>query len=109
MVNEHDMDGDGSYVYDATPTDRDSYIMQAIGVDSIIYSAQLNIAARKGDAGLRQIAPSVRQSGTDYDGSTVTLSTDWLFYSEMLEQDPTGSDWTPTSLNGDEYGMVTVA
>ncbi len=108
MVNEKDMDGDGSYVYDAAPTDRDSYIMQAIGVNSIIYAAQLNLGARKGDAGLRQIAPSVRQSGTDHDGTTVTLSTDWLFYSEMLEQDPTGSDWTPTTLNGDEFGMETI-
>ncbi len=109
MVNEKDMDGDGSYVFDSTATHRDSYTMQAIGVNSTIYAAQLNLGARKGDAGLRQIAPFVRQSSTNYGGATATLSTDWLFYSQMMPQDPTGTNWTPTTLNGDEYGMVTVA
>ncbi len=107
QVNEAQIDGDGSYVYDTTPGDKDSYTLQPI-FSSTIFAAQLNLGARKGDGGLRQIAPMVRQSATDYVGPTETLSAVYRFYSWPLDQDPTGSDWTPTTLNADEFGMETI-
>ncbi len=107
QVNESLIDGDGSYVYDTTPGDKDSYTLQPI-FSSTIFAAQLNLGARKGDGGLRQIAPMVRQSATDYVGPTETLSAVYRFYSWPLDQDPTGSDWTPTTLNADEFGMETI-
>ena len=107
-VNEHPIDGDASYVYDSTTGHKDSYDMQPLpGVT--VYGVQLNLGARKGDAGLRQIAPLIRQSATDYVGATSTLSLAYLFYSWILDQDPTGSDWTATTVNGDEFGQEVIA
>ncbi len=107
MVNEHLIDGDGSFVYDSTPGDKDSYILETF-IGSI-YGAQLNIGARKGDASLRQIAPLVRQSGTDHAGTTSTLSSDYVFYSWLLDNDPTGTPWTAAQINADEFGQELIA
>ncbi len=107
QVNEHLIDGDGSFVYDANPGDKDSYILETfIGP---IYGVQLNIGARKGDASLRQIAPLVRQAGTDHVGTTSTLSADYVFYSWRLDKDPTGSDWLAATINADEFGQELIA
>ncbi len=103
MVNEHLIDGDGSFVYDANPGDKDSYILETfIGT---IYGAQLNIGARKGDAPLRQIKPLIKQSGTDYLGALATLSSDYVFYSWQLDKDPSGADWLAATINADEFGQ----
>ncbi len=103
MVNEHLIDGDGSYVYDASPGDKDSYIIETfIG---LIYAAQLNIGARKGDASLRQIAPLIRQASTDYEGDTETLTSDYVIYTWTLSKDPTGADWLAATINADEFGQ----
>ncbi len=102
-VNEHLIDGDASYVKDATPGDKDSYLMDTfLGV---IYSAQLNLGARKGEAALRQLAPLIRQAGTDHVGTTSTLSLDYLFYSWILDNDPLGNPWLAATINADEFGQ----
>ncbi len=103
MVNEHLIDGDGTFVYDASPGDIDSYKMDTF-IGSI-YGAQLNIGARKGDASVRQIAPLIRQSGTDYLGTTSTLSADYVFYSWLLDTDPAGGSWLAATINADEFGQ----
>ncbi len=102
-VNEHPIDGDASYVKDANPGDKDSYIMDTfLGT---IYAAQFNVGARKGEAALRQLKPLIKQSGTDYLGSLATLSTDYLFYSWILDNDPSGSPWLAATINADEFGQ----
>jgi hypothetical protein len=106
-VNEHHIDGDGSFVYDSTAGHIDSYGMDDLpGVT--VYGVQLNLGARKGDAGLREVAPLIRQSGTDYVGTTFTLSSDYDFYSWILDQDPTSADWTVATVNADECGVKTI-
>ncbi len=107
MVDEALIDGDGSYVYDATPGDKDSYILETF-IGSI-YGAQLNVGARKGDASVRQIAPLVRQAGTDHAGTTYTLSSDYVFYSWLLDNDPTGSPWLAATINADEFGQSLIS
>ncbi len=107
MVNETLIDGDGSFNYDATPGDKDSYILETfIGT---IYGAQLNIGARKGDASVRQIAPLILQSGTDYLDATRTLSADYVFYSWILDKDPSGADWLAATINADEFGQSLIS
>lgn len=107
MVDEHQIDGDVSYVSDSVVGDKDSYWLNPI-TSPTVYAAQLNLGARKGDAPLRQVAPLIRQGGTDYSGSTVTLSSDYLFYSWYLEQDPAGGDWTDATINTDEFGIEVI-
>jgi hypothetical protein len=107
MVDEHLIDGDGSFVYDATPGDKDTYKLDTF-IGSI-YGAQLNIGARKGDASVRQIAPLIRQAGTDHVGVTHTLSSDYVFYSWLLDNDPTGSPWLAATIIADEFGQELIA
>lgn len=107
MVDEHQIDGDGSYVYDTNVGDKDSYYLDFLSA-STIYAAQLNVGARKGDGALRQIQPLIRQSATDYNGTTATLSTNYVFYSWLMGEDPTSSPWTDTTINGDQFGMEVI-
>lgn len=108
-VNETLIDGDSSFIYDANPGDKDSFTVGPLSVSSV-YAAQLNLGARKGDAGAtRQIEPLIRQAGVDHVGPTFTLSAAYLFYSWLLNQDPTGTDWTGATINADEYGVEVVA
>ena len=107
MVDEKIIDGDGSFVYDANPGDKDSYKVDTLS--GSIYGAQLNIGARKGDASVRQIAPLIRQASTDHAGPTFTLSSDYVFYSWLLGNDPTGSPWTAATVNADEFGQELIA
>jgi hypothetical protein len=107
-VNERIFDSDVTLVYDGTPGQKDSYKMALYG-DDAVYGAQLNLGARKGDFVTRQIEPLIRQSATDYTGATSTLSLDYLFYSWLLNQDPSGSDWTIATVDADEFGVEIVA
>lgn len=108
-VNETQIDGDASFIYDSTPGDKDTVTVAPLPVGTV-YGAQLNLGARKGDAGtLRQIEPLIRQSAVDHIGPTFTLSAAYLFYSWLLNQDPTGTDWTGATINADEYGVELVA
>ncbi len=108
MVDEAVMDGDGSYVYDANPGDIDSYLLDTF-LTGTIFSAQLNIGARKGDVSLRQLQNLIRQGGTDHFGSTVTLSSSYVFYSERFDVDPDGNPWLAATINADEFGMKLIA
>lgn len=114
-VNEHTSgtfpDGDTSYVSDSNAGDLDSYTTDDCSVSSgTVYAVQTSIYARKDDAGTRQISDLVRQSTTNYAGSTTqSLSTTYSYYRQMRNQDPTGSDWTITTVNGDEFGVKLVA
>ena len=108
LVSETLADGDGSFVYDSTVGDKDSYTMTPLVANSV-KGVQLNLGARKGDAGLREIAPLIRQAGVDHVGPTETLSQDYVFYSWLLENDPTGVAWTATTIAADEFGMEVIA
>lgn len=108
-VDDTTPDDDTTYVSDATPGDIDTYTFADIDGGATIFGAQSNLYARKDDAGTRQIAPVIRQSGTDYVGTTVTLGTTYTFYEQIYDQDPTGTNWTPSTFNGDELGVKEIA
>ncbi len=102
-VNETLIDDDASYVITATPGNKDSYKMDTYL--STIYSAQLSVGARKGESASRQIAPLVKQAGTDHLGSTSNLTIDYSFYSWILDRDLASATWTPTTVNANEFGQ----
>lgn len=108
-VNEAQADGDTSYVSDSTVGHRDSYAFGNIDAGATVYGVQTNLYARKDDAATRQVAPFIRQSSTDYDGTTVTLGSNYTVYSQLYNQDPTSADWTPTTVNADEFGIKEIA
>jgi hypothetical protein len=103
-------DDDTSYIYSSTAGQRDSYDMDTLAILSgSIFGVQVGMYARKDDAATRQIASVVRQGGTNYDGATQTLSTSYVDYTEILENDPSdGADWTVAKVNSAEFGVKLV-
>jgi hypothetical protein len=108
-INEAQADGDTSYVSDVTPGDIDTYVFDDVDPSATVLGVQVNLHARKDDAGIRQIAPVIRESGTDHVGTTVTLGSTYSFTRELHDQDPTGSDWTASSVNAAEFGVKEIA
>lgn len=109
QVDEAQADDDTTYVSDATPGDLDTYTFGTIDTGATVYALQTNLYARKDDANTRQIAPVIRQSGTDNIGATVTLASTYVDYTQIYNQDPTSAAWTPTTVNADQYGVKEVA
>ena len=111
-VDETTLDGDLSYNHDATPGDRDSYVMQALA-GGTVYATQLNLAVKtSGEILGNTVNPFIRQAGTDYDGPDTFLSpfdhdgsAVYKYASFISDTDPLGSPWTVSTVNGDEYGI----
>lgn len=108
-VDEFPPDSDTTYVSSGTPGDLDSYVFADVDGGATVFSVQTNHFAEKDDANFRQIAVLVRQSGTDYIGTTYTMASTYNFYQQIYNQDPTGSAWTPAVFNGDEFGTKEIA
>lgn len=108
-VDDATPDDDTTYNYDANPGDIDSFPTAGVPSGATVYGVQENVYARKDDVGARQIAPLVRQGGTDYPGTAAALSAQYIYYSQIYNQDPTGSNWTAANLNADEFGYKMVA
>lgn len=106
-VNEGQGDGDTSYVSTTNPTDKDTYLMDALA-GGPVFGAQLNLMVRKNDGGPRQIQPLIRQGGVDYNGPTYTLAAGYVYNSWLLDQDPGGTDWSYSTVNADEFGIELV-
>jgi hypothetical protein len=103
-------DGDSTYVASSDVNDKDTYGFADLAIlTGTVYAIQTNIYARKDDAATREIAPVIRQGGSDYDGTTVALSTSYAFKSQIYENDPSDSaNWTVGKVNSAEFGVKVV-
>ena len=110
-TNENSPDDDAGYVSSQTPGDRDTYKFAPLTTTvGVVNGVQVNLRARKDDAAARQIASVIREGATNYDGVTTGgLTTTYVYYSQIYNQDPTGTDWTIASVNAAEYGVKEVA
>lgn len=108
-VNEVPPDDDTTYVSDSTPGDLDSYVFGQADGGATIFCVQTNHYARKDDANTRQIAPLIRQAGTDFIGNTFTEAASYTCFTQLWNQDPTGTNWTPAVFNADEFGVKEIA
>ena len=108
-VDETPADGDTTYVSDSTVGHLDSYVFGDIDTGATVYGVQVGMYARKDDAVTRQVANLIRQASTDYIGNTATLSSTYQFYTQIYNQDPTSADWTPTTVNADEFGVKEIS
>lgn len=74
-----------------------------------IHAIQHVIVARKDAGAARQIRPVTRISGTDYNGTTVSLSASYAFITEPVSVSPaTSNAWTDTEVNALEGGYELV-
>lgn len=106
-VNEHPADGDTTYVSGNSVGNIDSYgFSDPTGTITTVFAVQMNMRARKDNAGARTIARLVRASATDYVGSDFSLSTSYALYREILENNPaTAAAWTSSDITGLEAGI----
>lgn len=106
LVDERPYSGT-DYVGSATIGQKDTYAMTdlAAGVTTV-YGVQLNGLMTKSDASFAQARYVLRSGGADYGGTTRTLTTSFVGYYELYEQDPsTSTQWTPAGVNSMESGM----
>lgn len=95
---------DDEYVYTAS-NGVERYYYDTITADSEVHAVAIKYRARRDDTGSRSIQSS--HSATGANGATRILHTDWLFYSDIFEND--GSvDWTQTSIGNTHFGMEDV-
>lgn len=75
-----------------------------------VLGAQYLVRARKDDAGTRTVRPKVRISSTNYDGTSVNVTSAYAYIREVAEVSPaTASAWTISEINGAEFGYELVA
>ena len=109
-VNETIPDGDTTFVSDLNAGDIDSYHVGSLAaLSGNVYGVVTNLYARKDDATGRQIAPVIREAGADHIGTTTGgITTSYLFYRQVWQNDPLGAAWTIANVNGSEYGVKEV-
>lgn len=111
LVDDAAPDSDSTYVQSATATEKDTYAFANMShTPATIYGVQINMTAKKDDAGTRSIAAVTRSDGADYDGTTQALSTAYTGYREVLTQDPdTSAAWTKSGFDAAEFGVKVAA
>lgn len=109
-VDEAAPDGDTTYNSETTATELDLYAMGDLGTSGgTVRAVQVVHSSRKDDASLRQVAPMLRVGGVNYTGTTQTLATDYTFYLQVHQRDPSPADWTISSVNASEAGIKLIA
>jgi hypothetical protein len=114
MVNELIEDGDTSYVYSATPGDKDLYGVQAVPTTPTPVSSIVGLTvrgyARKTDSGTRTLAMTMSSAGTPADGPTTNLSTTYQNVELIQDTDPdTSAPWVVADVNALLIGQKVVS
>lgn len=110
LVDESPPNDDTDYVESSTAGDKDTYTFSDLSqANGTIYGVQININAKKTDAGSRSIASVARLSGTESDGPTTTLTTSYKDIRDVRETDPSSAQWTITNVNSAEFGVKIVS
>lgn len=105
-VDDATSDSDTTYNSDSTVSDKDTFAMGNLpSTAGSVWSARQILYARKDDAGSRTARQVIRVSGTDYEGSSLTLSDTYLPFIELRTVSPaTSSAWTQSEIDGCEHG-----
>lgn len=110
-VSEMFEDGDTSFNQSSTASQIDSFAMQDLPTSSGSVFAVQHVNTARQDAGAaRTMAPLARISGTDYVGTTVSLSTSYQILTQIYDQSPaTSSAWGLSEVNGMEAGYKLIS
>lgn len=100
-----------SYVASSTIGAKESYQFEDLAsIVGVVRGVQIVDVSIKDDAGARSISHLVRSGISEEFSSAIPLSTDRKFYTSVHERDPaTGGNWTQTSINAAEFGIVVAA
>ena len=98
------------YVLSGTSGQRDTYNFAAVGVTGTVKAVQTLRFIKAEVAGVRSVAPVVRISSTNYDGTTQAVGSDWIYQHEIYRVSPaTSSAWTISEIDGAEFGAKVTA
>ncbi len=105
-VDEATYDADATYNATNVVGKRDSFDCSNLtSITGAIYGVQLATMARKDDAGTRALRSLTRVGGSDYEGATQPVTTDYRYYTQVVEQNPNAAAaWTDTAINAAEFG-----
>lgn len=100
-------DDDTTYVEEGTTTEKDTYTFENTVADMHdITAVQHNILTRKDNADYRNIKHITRISSTDYEGSAYSIPDSYVYFWNILHQNPnTAAAWTTSELDGAEFGV----
>lgn len=106
-INELPAGGDTSYVFSATPGQRDSYTWQDIvSFAGTVKTVQLSFSGRANDEGLRTFQPTIGSTGTELQGTEYGLPNDYIYFHQCFDVDPaTNLPWTVTGFNAKQFGI----
>ncbi len=110
LVDEGTPNGDTDYVVGDSVGDKDTYtVADLTPTAGTVFGVQLLSSARKTDAGARSICNVVRSASVEEDSANYSLSTDYDYYRDLRQDDPSNNQWTVSSVNAMEIGTkVTV-
>lgn len=101
-------DDDATYLSTTTLNAIDTQHYMGTGLPAgTIFGLQINLHARKTDAGIRTVAPVIRHAGTDYVGDDQAPGgTNYHYLIQTYATNPgTGAAWTIADVNAAEYGV----
>ena len=106
-VDDTTPDGDSTYNASIAVNNIDTYSFQDLTPTSgSVKGVQVVIDVRKDDAGTREIAPVIRQTATDYVGTTVSVQSSYAMKMQVYNVNPaTAAAFTISEVNADEFGV----
>lgn len=105
-VDEATNDGDTTYNYSSTVGNKDSFdCANLTALPASIYGLQVNLTARKDEAGGRTLKVLQRIASTDYEGVALGMPMTYTALRQIFEVSPaTAAAYTESEINGAEFG-----
>ena len=98
---EASIDGDSTYVYSATPSDKDLFDMEAMNTDvTTVLALKTKSIARKSDASAKSYKLGIKHSTNEQLSSARTLTESYVYDEEnFITSDGSSTAWTETTVN----------
>jgi hypothetical protein len=111
MVDEAPPNDDTDYISSSTVGHQDTFNYPSVGYTGTVYGVQLNINAKKTDAGLRTIAAVARPASTDFTHATEhAIGTGYQYWSSVWDGNPEDDGaWDASDVDGAEFGVEVTA
>jgi len=109
-VDDATPDGDATYNSSATPGDVDAYALEDVVLTGDCLGVQLDVYARKDDAGGRVVRGLLRIAAANHVAADKSLADTYRHYAAVWEQNPdSGLDFSQADLNALQAGMEMVS
>jgi hypothetical protein len=109
-VDDATVDGDTTYNSSGTVSQKDLFdLVNLSGTPSSVKAVNLVMTARKDNSDLREIRTNMKNGSTTTNGTTRTLSTSYVMYSQIYETNPDDSAaFDGTDINAMQLGYEVV-